>query len=392
MNTGSRLSHLICLTCEKEFDSNILINYCQNCSQPLVAVYHLDKIGKRPVWKEMSKSGMWEWKEFLPVFKTENIFSLGEGMTEIRPLTSWAKSIGLSRPLLMKDESTNPTGSFKARGMSAAVSKAVELGVKHFCTPTAGNAGSALAAYAAKSKTKASVFMPGQTPKMFSFDVSLMDAGVYTVDGTIRDAGLLMTEKNKEWGAWDVSTLKEPFRLEGKKTMGYEIAAQLNYKLPDIIFYPTGGGTGLIGIWKAFQEMQKMGWIDEIPTRMVAVQMEGCAPIIKAWDEGAEISEVWNKPDETAANGLRVPKAFGDKLILKTIKESKGFAISVTENEMLASLKSFALQEGHFVSPEGAACLAAIKKSINENRVNDSWDVAFIQTGNGYKYAENLWT
>ncbi|MBK7220803.1 MAG: threonine synthase [Saprospiraceae bacterium] len=391
MNTGSKLSHLACLSCGGEYDAHILINYCLHCSQPLVARYNLNNHEKRPVWSEMPRTGMWDWKVYLPVFKTENIFSLGEGMTEVRPLSGWAKSIGLSRPLLMKDESTNPTGSFKARGMSAAVSKAVELGVTHFCTPTAGNAGSALAAYAALAGTRASVFMPKQTPKMFSFDVALMDAEVYTVEGTIRDAGLLMAEKNKEWGAWDVSTLKEPYRLEGKKTMGYELAAQLNYKLPDVIFYPTGGGTGLIGIWKAFKEMQEMGWIDEITTRMVAVQMEGCAPIVKAWQNGAESSEVWDQPDETAANGLRVPKAFGDKLILTTLKESQGFAISVSELEMRSALKAFAVKEGHFVSPEGAACLAAIKKSKAEGKLDESWDIAFIQTGNGYKYAENLW-
>lgn len=391
MNTGSRLSHLTCLSCGGEYDAHILINYCQQCSQPLVARYNLNNQIKRPVWSTMSRSGMWEWKEFLPVFRSENIISLGEGMTEVRSLSGWAKGIGLGRPLLMKDESTNPTGSFKARGMSAAVSKAVELGVRHFCTPTAGNAGSALAAYAALAGTKASVFMPKQTPKMFSFDVSLMDADVYMVEGTIRDAGLLMAEKNKEWGAWDVSTLKEPYRLEGKKTMGYELAVQLNFKLPDVIFYPTGGGTGLIGIWKAFKEMQAMGWIDEISTRMVAVQMDGCAPIVKAWQQGSDSSEVWNEPAETAANGLRVPKAFGDKLILTTLQESKGFAISVSESEMLTELKSFAIVEGHFVSPEGAACLAAIKKSKSDGNLDDSWDIAFIQTGNGYKYAENLW-
>lgn len=392
MNTGSTFSHLECLSCGSVWQPHDLVGFCKDCIQPLVARYQLDKKSSRPAWTSLSKESMWEWKKFLPVFKEENIISLGEGMTEVRLLSIWSKSIGIHKPLLMKDESTNPTGSFKARGMSAAVSKAVELGVGHFCTPTAGNAGSALAAYAAKSKTKASVFMPMRTPKMFSFDVELMNAEVFQVDGTIRDAGLLMAEKNKEWCAWDVSTLKEPYRLEGKKTMGYELAAQLAYKLPDVIFYPTGGGTGLIGIWKAFREMQELGWIDEIPTRMVAVQMEGCAPVVKAWKEAAEVSMVWENPDETAANGLRVPKAFGDKLILKAIQESKGFAVAVTEQEMLTSLKSFAIQEGHFVSPEGAACLAAIEKCQLAGKLEENWQIAFIQTGNGYKYAENLWT
>lgn len=391
MSTGSRLSHLECLSCGKSIDAGNLVNYCTDCTQPLVARYHLDAPPAKPNWSLLSKSSMWTWKEFLPVLEEKNIVTLGEGMTEVRILSTWARNMGLAKALWLKDESTNPTGSFKARGMSAAVSKAVELGVHHFCTPTAGNAGSALAAYAAKAQKRASVFMPILTPKMFSFDVALMDAEVFMVEGSIRDAGMLMAEKNKEWGAWDVSTLKEPYRLEGKKTMGYELAAQLNFKLPDIIFYPTGGGTGLIGIWKAFSEMREMGWIEDIPTRMVAVQMEGCAPIVKAWKDNADVSGVWDNPAETAANGLRVPKAFGDKLILSTLKESNGFAISVTEEEMRSSLKAFALKEGLFVSPEGAACLAAIEKCKMTGELQDDWQIAIIQTGNGYKYAENLW-
>lgn len=387
----SLFSHLECLECGKVFLTDKLINYCHDCIQPLVARYHLDQSIERPSWSSLDHTSMWTWFPFLPVLEKKNIISLGEGMTKVLSIETWANNIGLKTALLMKDESSNPTGSFKARGMSAAVSKAVEHGVNHFCTPTAGNAGSALAAYAAKARAKSSIFMPVKTPKVFEFDVQLMGAEVHKVEGSIRDAGLAMASYNQNAGAWDVSTLKEPYRLEGKKTMGYELAVQLDYHLPDVIFYPTGGGTGLIGIWKAFQEMKLMGWIHNIPTRMVAVQMSGCAPIVRAWNKALSASEVWEDPSETAANGLRVPKAFGDKLILKAIKESNGFAIAVEENVMLEVLKYFAQKEGQFVSPEGAACLAAIKQALKENLINPNDKICFIQTGSGYKYVENLW-
>lgn len=390
MGLPSLFSHLECLECGKVYPKEKLINYCHGCTQPLVARYHLDKSIKRPSWASLSHTSMWTWFPFLPVVEKKNIISLGEGMTKVLSIDAWASKVGLKSALLMKDESSNPTGSFKARGMSAAVSKAIEYGVSHFCTPTAGNAGSALAAYAAKAGAKSSVFMPNKTPNVFEFDVQLMGAEVHKVEGSIRDAGIAMASYNQSAGAWDVSTLKEPYRLEGKKTMGYELAVQLDYQLPDVIFYPTGGGTGLIGIWKAFQEMKLMGWIQTIPSRMVAVQMSGCAPVVHAWKEGLAVSEVWADPAETAANGLRVPKAFGDKLILKAIKESNGFALEVEENEMLAVLNEFAQTEGQFVSPEGAACLAAIKHALKENLVGANDKVCFIQTGSGYKYVENL--
>ncbi len=387
---SSLFSHLECHECGQIFSKDALNDYCHQCNQPLLAKYHLHKMIKKPVWSELDISSMWTWRAFLPVQEDNNIVTLGEGMTKLMKLNKWAEAKGLKGAIWMKDESTNPTGSFKARGMSAAVSKAKELGVDHFCTPTAGNAGSALAAYAAKAEAKATVFMPVKTPHVFAFDVELMGAKVQKVDGSIRDAGLAMAANNKEVKAWDVSTLKEPYRLEGKKTMGYELAVQFDYKLPDVIFYPTGGGTGLIGIWKAFQEMKEMGWIDDIPTRMVAVQMSNCAPIVKAWKENASVSDIWQDPGETAANGLRVPKAFGDKLILNALKESNGFAIEVEEENMLSHLYDFARSEGVFVSPEGAACLAAIEIALKENLIERDQSICFIQTGSGYKYVENL--
>jgi threonine synthase len=292
---------------------------------------------------------------------------------------------------MMKDESGNPTGSFKARGMSAAISKAKEFGITQCCTPTAGNAGSAMAAYCAKGGIKAKVYMPMLTPKMFLYDTQLMGAEVVQVDGSIRDAGLLMQQENKDHLMWDLSTMKEPFRLEGKKTMGYEIAEQLNWQLPDVILYPTGGGTGLIGIWKAFQEMLQMGWISYIPTRMVAVQLAGCDPIVKAYEASNDVSQLCEEPLPTAANGLRVPKAFADKLILDAIYQSEGFAVRVSENDMLQMIKKIAESEGHFISPEGAALFCGLQQSLENGHIRRNEKIVVINTGSGYKYVENLW-
>ena len=388
-NTNSRYTHLECHECHAIFDKEELHSYCHTCNQPLMARYGLAKgEGKNEI---LDVKSLWRYATLLPLEHRENIVTLGEGFTPILPLDRISKKLGFAKAISMKDEGHNPTGSFKARGMSVAISKAKELGVTQCCTPTAGNAGSALAAYTAKANMSSKIYMPILTPKMFQYDCTLMGAEVVLVDGSIRDAGIKMAEDNRSINAWDVSTLKEPFRLEGKKTLGYEIAEQGNWTLPDVIFYPTGGGTGLIGIWKAFQEMKELGWIDEIRTRMIAVQMEGCDPIVKAFEANAHASQLCEHPLPTAANGLRVPKAFGDKLILKAIYESNGCAIRVSEDSMLDALQYTAKLEGHFLSPEGAALIAAMQIARDQNQIDVTEKVMIINTGSGYKYVENLW-
>lgn len=331
---------------------------------------------------------MWRYAEMLPIEKKENQVSLGEGYTPLLEL----KKLGFEyhqEQLLLKDESANPTGSFKARGLSMAVSKAKELGITEICIPTAGNAGSALSAYCAKAGIQAHIFMPEATPEVFQLDCEIMGAHVTKVKGSIADAAHLMKTQNT--GAWfDVSTLKEPFRLEGKKTMGYEIAEQQNWKLPDVIIYPTGGGTGLIGIWKAFQEMKALGWIDNIPTRMVAVQGTGCDPIITSYTQNLSYIDAYQNPAPTIANGLRVPRPFGDKLVMQTIYDSKGTAVAISDEEIKEGLHEFAKTEGLFLSPEGAAVWSAYKKLKFSNWIQDHESVVLLNTGSVYKYAENL--
>ena len=331
---------------------------------------------------------MWKYANILPVEDERNRISLGEGDTPMLALSSLANQYETSH-LFLKNESFNPTASFKARGISVAVSKAKELGVQAAAIPTAGNAGSALSAYCSKAGIRSYIFMPKATPKVFQLDCKVMGALVMTVDGTISDATQKMRSEND--GSWfDITTLKEPFRLEGKKTMGYEIAEWSNWNLPDVIIYPTGGGTGLIGIWKAFEEMREMGWISHIPTKMVAVQATGCKPIVDAWEKGAMASKPFESPKETIANGLRVPHAFGHKLILKTLLESKGCAIDTTEFEILESIKEFAEKEGIFLSPEGGAVWAAFKKLRKKQWIKPEEKVVLLNTGSPYKYVENL--
>lgn len=383
-------SHLECTSCKNTFDKYALHTYCTSCNQPLSAIYNLDRFSPEDIIDTKERS-MWRYRKLMPVLDYHNIVSLGEGGTPMLQLHRISQTLGLEQVLIMKDESGNPTGSFKARGMSAAISKAKELGITQCCTPTAGNAGSAMAAYCAKAGMKAKVYMPVLTPKMFLYDTQLMGAEVISVDGSIRDAGLLMQQENKEQSMWDLSTMKEPFRLEGKKTMGYEIAEQLNWQLPDVILYPTGGGTGLIGIWKAFQEMLQMGWISYIPTRMVAVQLEGCDPIVKAFEASSDVSQLCENPMPTAANGLRVPKAFADKMVLDVIYKSEGFAVRVSESDMIQMIKNLAVSEGFFISPEGAALFCGLQQSLENGHIQRNEKVVVINTGSGYKYVENLW-
>jgi threonine synthase len=331
---------------------------------------------------------MWRYKEFLPVIDEKNVVTLGEGFTPIIPVENLKKFIR-DNEVFWKDESGNPTGSFKARGISSAVSKAKELGIGVIATPTAGNAGGALAAYAARAGIKAIVYMPKRTPKIFKDECRLYGAALVEIDGNISDCGKLVNEHAllNDW--FQVSTLKEPYRLEGKKTMGYEIAEQFNWQLPDVIFYPTGGGTGLIGIWKAFDEMEQLGWIGSKRPRMVAVQSESCNGIVNAFNAGNAVSE-FTDGGFTIANGLRVPKPYADKLILNILRESNGFATTISDKEMSTALKEIALNEGMLIAPEGAALWQAFKKLKAAKWIKPEEKVLLINTGSGYKYLENI--
>lgn len=382
-------THLECSFCGTLYDKTEQHTFCKKDDKPLDAQYSITT----GLWsKETLKNrpaNMWRYHEMLPIEKTENIVSLGEGFTPLLNLSKLENSFNQAK-LFLKDESANPTGSFKARGIGMAVSKAKELGIKSMCIPTAGNAGSALSAYCAKAGIEAHVFMPEATPKVFQMDCEIMGAHVTKVSGDISDAASFMKSKND--GSWfDITTLKEPFRLEGKKTMGYEIVEQLGWKIPDVIIYPTGGGTGLIGIWKALQEMKALGWIDDkITTRMVAVQGTGCDPVIKSFQEGLDYITKYEKPDPTIANGIRVPKSFGDRMIMKTLYDSNGTAISVSDEEIKIGLNEFAKAEGLFLCPEGAAAFVGYKKLKSSNWIKDDESVVILNTGSVYKYVENL--
>jgi threonine synthase len=331
---------------------------------------------------------MWRYREFLPIRSDRHIVSLGEGMTPLVPMPRLAERLGLA-DLTVKDEALNPTGSFKSRGLAMAVSKARELGVETCAIPTAGNAGGALAAYCARAGMQAIVYMPDATPDIFRKECQFFGARVHSVPGTIADcAARLKADWQDDW--FDVSTLKEPFRLEGKKTMGYEIAEQGNWQLPDVIVYPTGGGTGLIGIWKAFQELLELGWIKGPLPRMVAVQTEGCDPIVAAFRQKATQARVHPDPAPTIANGLRVPNAFGDMLILKALYESQGTALTVSEKDMREGIGEVASKEGLLLAPEGAALWKATAALRAQGWLRPDERVMLINTGSMYKYMENV--
>ena len=331
---------------------------------------------------------MWRYAEMLPVTKESNVISLGEGMTPLFPLHKMAGRYGFAN-LLMKDESSNPTGSFKARGISVAISKAKEFGIEHCIIPTAGNAGGALAAYCAKAGIKCTVVMPAHTPQIFKQECELYGAELILVDGLINDCAKKVMEINSRGQLFDISTLKEPYRLEGKKTMGYEIAEQLDWALPDVIIYPAGGGTGLIGIWKAFKEMIAMGWIKRPLPRMIAVQSKKCAPILHALQDPVN----WKNnfiPHATIANGLAVPYPFGMDMMLQVLKESGGTAVGVEEEDIVAAVKEIARTEGLLISPEGAATFKALLHLNQHKIIASSETVLLLNTGSGYKYLENL--
>jgi threonine synthase len=332
------------------------------------------------------RADLWRYREVLPVEDDENIDSLGEGWTPLLHAKRLGNNLGIDK-LYIKDESQNPTQSFKARGMSAAVSMAKELGAQKLAVPSAGNAAGALAAYAARAGLECFIFMPNDTPRANIVECEQTGAHVTLMAGLITDCGAEVARLKEAEGWFDVSTLKEPYRVEGKKTLGYELAEQFNWELPDVIIYPTGGGTGLIGMWKAFDEMEQMGWIGSQRPRMVTVQASGCAPIVRAFEEGKRFADEF--PDaETVASGLRVPKAIGDFLILDAIRASGGTALAVTDEELLAATREIGAAEGIFCAPEGAACLPALRRLLADDALIPEERVVLFNTGAGVKYIE----
>ena len=380
----SRFTHLVCTKCGASYDRDSRWNLCPvpGCAGSLFARYHPGALDRRNV--SGRPRTIWRWHELMPVEEPENVVTLGEGGTPLLEANRLGSPAGFS-DLWIKDESGNPTGSFKARGLCAAVSKAKELGVTAIALPTAGNAGGAAAAYAAKAGLECHVFMPRDTPRVFPLECERYGAQVTLVDGLIDECGKLVAAQAKEKGWHDVSTLKEPYRVEGKKTMGYELAEEFSWELPDVIVYPTGGGTGLIGMWKAFAEMEEMGWVGPKRPRMIAVQAEGCAPIPKAFAEGKDVSERF--PDaRTYASGLRVPKAYADYLILRDVRASHGTAVAVSDEEMRAASDEIGRAEGLFVAPEGGASWAAVKKLAASGWLDRGARIVLFNTGSGFKY------
>jgi threonine synthase len=329
---------------------------------------------------------MWRYAPVLPVSHESSIITLGEGMTPLLLARQTGARIGASE-LLIKDEGLNPTGSFKARGMSCAVSMCVELGLKKVAVPSAGNAASALAGYAAAAGIEAHIFMPQDVPQANFIECKAYGAHVTLVNGLISDCARIVAERSSREGWFDLSTLKEPYRIEGKKTMGYEVAEQMGWELPDAIFYPTGGGVGLIAMWKAFDEMEALGWVDAKRPKMIAVQAEGCQPIVRALREGAERSQFWEGA-ATIASGLRVPKPLGDFLILKAVRQSGGTAIAIQDGDLIDAGSRLAAEEGIFASPEGAACIVAAERLIRESFLKSDDRMVIYNTGSGLKYLE----
>ena len=387
--SNSYLAFLQCSGCGIEYSHEQIQTFCTSCQSPLLARYDLEAIRKQLDRDQVRhrKRGMWRWHELLPVLKESNCITLGEGDTSLLLIPRLAKTLGLFN-LYLKDESSNPTGSFKARGLAAAVSKAKELGINKVVIPTAGNAGGAMAAYAASAGMQAYIYMPKDTPIANIEESRIFGAEVILVDGLISDAARLAGEKALHEGWFDLSTFKEPYRVEGKKIMGYELADSFNWELPDVIIYPTGGGTGLVGMWKAFEELEALGWLDKAKRpRLVSVQADGCAPVVKAFEAGAFSCEFW--PDaHTIASGLRVPRSFADHLILENINESQGTAIAVSDDSILDAQHQLGSMEGIFTAPEGAATLAALKELVKSGWVDAEERIVLFNTGSGLKYLD----
>src|SRR5437016_4308301 len=382
------LTHLSCTNCGLRHEWRQLQNLCTKCQKPLFPVYDLAAVGRAVKREDLAtrEKSLWRYREVLPLPAEVEPVSLGEGGTPLLRTKRFGDAVGLTN-LWVKDEAQNPTQSFKARGMATAVSMAKYLGATKLAVPSAGNAGGALAAYAARAGVEAHVVMPRDTPRANIVECRELGARVTLVDGLITACGAEIARRKATEGWFDMSTLKEPYRIEGKKTLGYELAEQFNWQLPDVILYPTGGGTGLIGMWKAFDEMETLGWIGSERPRMFSVQATGCAPIVRAFEAGekntAEILDA-----HTCASGLRVPRAIGDFLILSILRQSNGGAVAVDDEEMIRITREVGSTEGLFVSPEGAACFAALQSLWRAGKIASGDRVVIFNTGSGIKYVE----
>ena len=384
------LSHLECGLCGLELEPGRLWNLCPACDRPLLARYDLVRAGDALRREALAgrEATLWRYRELLPISSRNHELSLGEGFTPLLHVRRLGHAVGFDR-LYIKEEGLNPTGSFKARGLSVAVSRARELGVRSASIPSAGNAAGALSAYAALGGIEAQVYMPRDVPGLFVTECQVLGAEVTLVDGLITDCGRIAASRLPERASFDLSTLKEPYRLEGKKTMGFELAEQMGWMLPDVIIYPTGGGTGLIGMWKAFDEMEQLGWIGPERPRMVAVQSDGCAPMVRAFHGGEDFAEPW-RAAQTMADGLRVPVAIGDFLILRALRQSQGTALAVPDQEMIEAARLIGRTEGIFACPEGAATLVAFRRLREQSWIGDDETVVLFNTGTGLKYT-HLW-
>lgn len=382
------VTHLECGACGATHEAGTVHTTCSECGKPLLVRYDLRRAGKALTREALRwrRATMWRYREVLPPASETSITTLGEGFTPLLPARALSTSLGL-RELYVKDESQNPTLSFKARGMSTAVSMAKELGITALATPSAGNAASALAAYAALAGIPAWIFMPADTPTANRLECEVTGARVTLIDGLITDCAAEVARRKEREGWFDVATLREPYRVEGKKTLGYELAEQLDWSLPDVIIYPTGGGTGLIGMWKAFAEMEALGWIGPERPRMVVVQAETCAPIVRAFEQGERFATEFADA-RTCASGLRVPRAIGDFLILDAVRESGGTAVTVSDAELIAGARELARSEGIFACPEGGACVPALRRLLHSGVVRSSERVVIFNTGSGVKYPE----
>ena len=389
MSTLSALTDLACSRCETPHDADRLQRSCLACGGPLYPRYAIDPRAIRWDTPEFAArpAGLWRYAELLPVREESYRLDLGEGGTPLLAATRLGPELGLPR-LEMKDEGLNPTGSFKARGLCLAVSRAWELGATTIAIPTAGNAGSAMAAYCARAGLRAVIYLPIDTPGEFLQEYRDLGAEVVSVDGTITDAGArMLAEAEEDW--FPVSTLQEPYRLEGKKTLGFELAEQGGWSVPDAIIYPTGGGTGLLGMWKAFDELERLGLLGPARPRMYAVQAEGCAPIVRAFEAGDATAEPWHNA-RTLANGLRVPRAFADREILTVLRDSEGDALIVEDHAMVEMLRRLARTEGIYAAPEAAATLVAAERLCHSGGLHREERVVCFLTGNAYKYLSSL--
>jgi len=389
-DTMGYLTHLECTACGAVYSSSELHTVCAACGKVLYPRYDLDRARSEVTREAIAGRAptMWRYRELLPVNDPANIVTLGEGMTPLLPLPGVAQKLGLG-DVLVKDEGLNPTGSFKARGLSAAVSKAKELGARAAALPSAGNAASAAAAYCARAGMDCYIVMPIDAPHANQAECYAYGAHTYLIRGLINDAGKVIREGSEAQGWFDMSTLKEPYRVEGKKTLGYEIAEQLGWTLPDVIIYPTGGGTGLVGMWKAFAEMEALGWIGPHRPRMVVVQAAGCAPMVRAHRAGQLHADAWQDA-KTVAAGLRVPVAIGDYLILQAVRDSGGDAYAVTDEEIIGDMRELAQSDGLFACPEGAATYSALKVMVRERKVSPTDRVVLFNTGAALKYVDLL--